>query len=118
MKLITTALGSYLTGDEIADAVLEYSHALARNQDTDLVDIPVVVDHTTSRLRLTIGWLVQLHTLESASDRPELVEPATTQAPSNHGTSTSTTTGSRRRLPGRAERPHQSRMSACVPGAR
>lgn len=48
MKLITTALGSYLTGDDIADAVLEYGHALARDQRTDLIEIPIVVDHSTT----------------------------------------------------------------------
>ncbi|WP_106815030.1 hypothetical protein [Microbacterium timonense] len=80
MKLITTALGSYLTGDDIADAVQEYSHALARDQATDLVDIPVITDHTTARLRFTVGWLVQLHTLDAATDHPELIDPATTQA--------------------------------------
>jgi hypothetical protein len=78
MKLITTTLGSYITGDEIADAVLDYSHALARDQATDLVDIPVLVDHSTARLRLTIGWLVPLHSLGTTSTQPEIVDHAAT----------------------------------------
>ena len=80
MKLIITTLGSYLTGDGIADALLDYNHALSRARATDLVDIPVVRDRETSRLRLTIGWLVQLHTLETTSDEPELFAPATMMA--------------------------------------
>ena len=80
MKLIITTLGSYLTGDSIADALLDYSRALARAQTTDLVDIPVIADRTTSQLRLTVGWLMQLHALDAVSDQPELLAPATTTA--------------------------------------
>lgn len=80
MKLLTTALGSYLTGDEIADAVLEYSHALAHDQRTDLIEIPVVVDHSTTQLRLTVGWTVQLHTLGAATDHAELVDDEVTRS--------------------------------------
>lgn len=78
MKLIATTLGSYITGDEIADAVLEYGHALARDQATDVIDIPVVVDHSTARLRLTVGWLVPLHSLGTTSSQPEVVDRETT----------------------------------------
>ena len=74
MKLITTALGSYLTGDDIADAVLDYGHALARDQRTDLIEIPIVVDHSTTRLRLTVGWTVQLHAIGATSTQPELID--------------------------------------------
>ena len=70
MKLLTTALGSYLTGDEIAHAVLEYGHALARDQRMDLVDIPVIVDETTTRLRFAVGWSVQLHVLGISTKEP------------------------------------------------
>ncbi|VXC21612.1 conserved hypothetical protein [Microbacterium sp. 8M] len=80
MKLIITPLGSYLTGDEIADALLDYGHALARNQTTDLVDIPVVVEKTTRRLRLTVGWMVQLQSLETEARETELVSLATTKS--------------------------------------
>lgn len=74
MKLLTTTLGSYLTGDEIAHAVLEYSHALARDHRTDLVDIPVIVDETTTRLRFAVGWSIQLHVLGTAHDGAELLD--------------------------------------------
>lgn len=80
MKLITTALGSYLTGDDIADAVLDYSHALAREQRTDLIEIPIVVDHSTTRLRFTVGWTVQLHTVGAVSSQPELVDDDLTRS--------------------------------------
>jgi hypothetical protein len=74
MKLLTTALGSYLTGDEIAHAVLEYGHALAQNQRMDLVDIPVIVDEITTRLRFAVGWSVQLHVLGIQHDGAELLD--------------------------------------------
>lgn len=80
MKLITTALGSYLTGDDIADAVLEYGHALARDQRTDLIEIPIVVDHSTTQLRLTVGWTIQLHAIGATSTRPELIDEDLTES--------------------------------------
>ena len=80
MKLIITPLGSYLTGDEIADALLDYGHALARNQTTDLVDVPVVAEQSTRRLRLTVGWMVQLQSLDAEPREPELVSLSTTKS--------------------------------------
>lgn len=80
MKQITTSLGSFLTGDEIADAVLEYSHVLSRDQQTDLVDIPVVANGGAVRLRFTVGWLVQLQTIGAESDRPDLVDRETAKS--------------------------------------
>jgi hypothetical protein len=41
MKTITYAGESFVTGDEIALAVLEYARALARSGTADTVDIPV-----------------------------------------------------------------------------
>jgi len=78
MKSLVTALGSYVTGDEIADAVLDYGHALTLEQRTDLVDIPVVGDGGSTRLRLAIGWLIQLHTVGVDADDEEIVDPPTT----------------------------------------
>jgi RNA polymerase sigma factor (sigma-70 family) len=78
MKSLVTALGSYVTGDEIADAVLDYGHALTLEQRTDLIDIPVLGDGGSTRLRLAVGWLIQLHTLGVDADGQEIVDPSTT----------------------------------------
>ncbi|MDF2555698.1 MAG: hypothetical protein K0R60_1593, partial [Microbacterium sp.] len=40
MKTLTTGAGSYLTGDDISDAVLQYWRALTRDRQVDIVDVP------------------------------------------------------------------------------
>jgi len=60
MKLLTNRYGAYLTGDDIADAVVHYGLALARRQELDVVDIPFRNgDGTIGRVQLTIGWLTE-----------------------------------------------------------
>jgi hypothetical protein len=60
MKLLTNRYGAYLTGDDIADAVVHYGLALARRQELDVVDIPFRNgDGTVGRVQLTIGWLTE-----------------------------------------------------------
>ena len=78
MKLLTTTLGSYLTGSDIADAVIDYGYALAQERRVDLIDIPITVDHTTTRLRLTIGWQIQVHALGVSGDGVEMIDENTT----------------------------------------
>lgn len=77
MKILITALGSYLTGDEIADAVLEYAQALADERATDVVDIPISGDGGSMRLRMSVGWLVQVHAMDAETEGSELTDPAT-----------------------------------------
>ena len=59
MKTIRTAGHSFLTGTEIADAVMAYGLALARVRDLDVVDIPfVTADGSITRVEFRIGWLI------------------------------------------------------------
>jgi hypothetical protein len=60
MKTLTNRYGSFLTGDDLADAVLHYGLALARRQQLDLVEIPYrAEDGTVGNVQLTIGWLTE-----------------------------------------------------------
>jgi hypothetical protein len=77
MKQLITALGSYFTGDDIADAVLDYGQALAREGHTDLIDIPVAGDGGSTRLRFSIGWLILVHAVDAETDDDDVVEPGT-----------------------------------------
>ena len=59
MKTIRTAGSSFLTGTEIADAVMAYGLALARVRELDIVDIPfVTADGAITRAEFRIGWLI------------------------------------------------------------
>lgn len=60
MKLLTNSVGTYATGDAVADAVLRYALALARAQELDVVDVPFVADGEHARVQITIGWMVVL----------------------------------------------------------
>jgi hypothetical protein len=75
MKLLTNRSGSYLTGDDIADAVMSYGLALARMRRVDQVDIPFVADdRVVRRVKLVIGWLSQLTVTSRGGDGDELLE--------------------------------------------
>ncbi|MEF3402365.1 hypothetical protein [Agromyces sp. CCNWLW203] len=85
MKLLINRLGSFLTGDDLADAVLDYGLALARQRQLDLVEVPYRGDDgSIARVRMTVGWCADTTSVESASSREahddELVEPDTTLA--------------------------------------
>jgi hypothetical protein len=68
MKTLTTGAGSYLTGDDIADAVLEYWRALTRDRQVDIVDIPFLdACGCRSRAQLAIGWALPLAVVASSS---------------------------------------------------
>ena len=58
MKTIRTAGSSFLTGTEIADAVMAYGLALARVRELDVVDIPLNGDGAITRAEFRIGWLI------------------------------------------------------------
>jgi hypothetical protein len=61
MKALSTRVGTYVTGDAVADAVLGYALALARVQSLDLVEIPFrAANGAVSRVQLRLGWLVDL----------------------------------------------------------
>lgn len=80
MKVLTAGGGSYLTGSDIADAVVRYGLALAKRRDVDLVDIPFVGDGEVRRAAFTIGWRCDTRTVTCAHDGEELIEVGTTFA--------------------------------------
>ena len=80
MKTISIKSASFLTGSEIAEAVLRYGLALAQTRRVDLVDIPVMSpDGGTRRACFMVGWLVDAATTTAigAPEQEELKEPAT-----------------------------------------
>jgi hypothetical protein len=57
MKLLTTVSGSYLTGTDLADAVISYGLALTRAHAVDVVSIPFLRnDGSTRTVDFTVGW--------------------------------------------------------------
>jgi hypothetical protein len=61
MKRIHYAGREFLTGDNVADAMLEYATALARRARADRVEIPILSpDGHVSRLELVLGPASQL----------------------------------------------------------
>ena len=78
MKLLTNRTGSYLTGDELADAVMRYGLALARRRELDVVDIPFITnDGAVRRVELTIGWSATTTATSGAERGQELTESDT-----------------------------------------
>jgi hypothetical protein len=78
MKTITQGDHSYLTGDNIADAVLHYSLALIRRHDVDNVEVPFVdEDGIVRRVRFTIGRGTSTASVSSDSPRAELLAEET-----------------------------------------
>src|SRR6478752_6706261 len=77
MKTVSTRLGTYVTGSDLADAVLTLAAASANARRVEVVDIPVVAGGADHRARFMVGWMteVSVQTLDSEAD--ELEEPAT-----------------------------------------
>ena len=82
MKLLMNRNGSFLTGDDLADAVMRYGLALARKREIDVVDIPFrTVDGAVRRVQLSVGWNVETTATSSGPDETdELVEPETARS--------------------------------------
>ena len=75
MKLLSNSAGAYLTGDDIADAVLRYGAALANEQRVDLVDVPYVRtdDHgSIGTVRLSVGWQIDVNAAHHPGEHAEL----------------------------------------------
>ncbi|WP_214465488.1 hypothetical protein [Microbacterium flavescens] len=75
MKLLSNGAGTYLTGADIADAVLSFGVALANEQRVDVVDVPYVQtdDHgSVGLVRLTVGWRIPLAAAHHAGNHDEL----------------------------------------------
>lgn len=80
MKVLIAGGGSYLTGSDIADAVLRYGLALAKRRELDLVDIPVLVGGAVRRAVFTIGWRCETRAETCRTEGDELFEDGTTAA--------------------------------------
>ena len=67
--------GYLVTADEIAEAVMQYSRALAVKNTSDLVTIPIMEeDGTPAESTLLIGPASQLYTTPIEEPYPELVD--------------------------------------------
>lgn len=61
MKSLITQVGTYLTGDATAEAVLEYWIALSEERRSDVVEVPVVGSAGgRSSVRLTLGSMLPI----------------------------------------------------------
>ena len=75
MKRLHHAGGSVLTGDALADAVLDYARALGNRHVLDVVDIPVVNDDGEyGHAQLLVGSGIELMSVTTSSNSPELVD--------------------------------------------
>ena len=73
MKTLENRAGAYLTGDEIADAVMEYSGALVQEQLTEVVEIPFVAEPgIIRRVQLLIGWRTEVNAIKDGVHGNEL----------------------------------------------
>lgn len=80
MRTLITAAGAYLTGDEIAEAVLEYWTELTNNQRTAIVDMPFLDGaEQEARVQLAIGWGLPIASVTSSSNA-NLHDPALVEA--------------------------------------
>jgi hypothetical protein len=78
MKLLVTRYAAYLTGSDVADAVMSYDLALSRMQKLDVVAMPFVDAADVRReAQFTVGWQMDTSTI-SQGDRHngELEDPA------------------------------------------
>ena len=78
MKALTTRVGTYVTGDAVADAVLRYALALARMHALDLVEIPFrSAGGAVSRVQFRLGWLVDMDVVSQGGPaESELIDGA------------------------------------------
>jgi len=77
MERIHYAGDSLLTGTEIARALLDYASALAKNEESATVDVPVRhADGTVGRANFLIGPASQLVSESESSPFDELTDPA------------------------------------------
>lgn len=76
MQRLHYADGSFVTGDDIATAVVRYARALARFGTADTVEVPILLDEGGfGRSQLLIGPASQLVLTPTDPDLPELVDP-------------------------------------------
>ena len=74
--MIVYAGGEFLTGDEIATALLEYSRALGQEDTAQIVEIPIAEDDgSRATARFLIGPASQIVTKSVRAEAEELVDP-------------------------------------------
>lgn len=75
MKIVHTAHGSFLTGNEIADAVTRFGLALARRREMDVVEIPYVTGGgEIHRVEFRVGWSAETVVTSDEAPADELIE--------------------------------------------
>lgn len=78
MKLVIYAGSEYLTGDEIADVLMEYGQLLGSTGNAERVTIPIrEADGTESTAEFLVGPASQVVVKSVAADGDELVAPET-----------------------------------------
>jgi hypothetical protein len=66
MKTLVTQVGSYLTGDATADAVVEYWLALTEERRADVIEIPIVGSGgERSNVRLALGAMLPIAVIDA-----------------------------------------------------
>jgi hypothetical protein len=77
MKVLTTVHGSYVTGSEIADAVVRCHDAVTATREIDCISVPFVHDGGGLRwVKILLGppYRIEVGAIESA--KPELIDSA------------------------------------------
>ena len=76
MKHIVMSIGTFRTGDLLAEAVGRYALALAHAYDSAVVDVPYLsADGTLQRAELRVGWLVDIGIVTADGDEEDVVDP-------------------------------------------
>lgn len=66
MKTLITQVGTYLTGDATADAVVHYWLALTEERRSDVVEIPIVGSGgERSHVRLALGTMLPIAVIDA-----------------------------------------------------
>jgi hypothetical protein len=77
VKLLIYAGGEYITGDDIATALLAYSEALADNNTAESVEIPILdTDGTPQTAIFLLGPASQIVAKNVESEHDELADQA------------------------------------------
>ncbi|MDY0910902.1 hypothetical protein [Microbacterium sp. CFBP9034] len=75
MKALTNRVGTFLTGDEIADAVMEYSGALAQEHRTEVVELPFITGSgDVGHVKMLIGWQSDVTAIREGHHHREMVD--------------------------------------------
>ena len=76
MKVIIYAGGEYMTGDDVALALMEYSRALAEEITAETVEIPILErDGSRGAATFLVGPASQIVAKDVESEFDELIDP-------------------------------------------